>query len=170
VKRGPAALLDLPINALGGLGAVATVLLVGITFVTVIWRYVLGQPIYGIDDIAKMTLVATVACSLAYGARRHAHVKVDILDKVGGRNVTRFTDIFARLIGIATLAFTAKAVAVKGSCGLLCGNATADLTIPHMPFYMLLAAGFSLYALVLVLELVAGLRAWSEPRDPHEEQ
>ena len=169
MRLSPSAWLDHAIDALGAVGAVATVVLVGVTFVTVVWRYVLGQPIYGIDDIAKMTLVATVACSMAYGARRHAHVQVDILAKMGGRKVTRFTDVVARLIGIATLAFTAKAVAVKGSCGLLCGNQTSDLTIPHMPFYMLLAAGFALYALVLVLELLAGLRAWSEPRDPHEE-
>ena len=170
MKRSPAAWLDFSINSLGSLGAVATIVLVGVTFVTVVWRYVLGQPIYGIDDVAKMTLVTAVACSLAYGARRHAHVQVDILGRLGGRKVTRFTDVLARLIGIATLAFTAKAVAVKGSCGMLCGNATADLTIPHMPFYMLLAVGFALYALVLLLELVAGLRAWSESRDPHEEQ
>ena len=169
MKYSPSAWLDRAIDLLGGVGSVATVLLVGVTFVTVIWRYVLGQPIYGIDDVAKMALVVTVACSMAYGARRHAHVQVDILEKLGGRKVTRFTDVVARLIGIATLAFTAKAVAVKGSCGMLCGNTSADLGIPHMPFYMLLALGFALYALVLVLELVAGLAAWSEPRDPHEE-
>ena len=169
MRRSPGAWLDRAINALGAVGSLAIVLLVGITFVTVIWRYVLGRPIYGIDDIAKMTLVAIVGCSMAYGARRHAHVQVDILDRLGGRKVTRFTDVIARVIGIATLAFTAKAVAVKGSCGMLCGNSTADLTISHMPFYMVLAAGFTLYALVLMLELVDGLAAWSAPADPHEE-
>jgi len=156
------------ILALAALGAASVVVLVGVTFVTVVWRYGLGQPIYGIDDIAKMTLAVTVACSLAYGARRGAHVQVDVLERLGGRAVTRFTDLAARSIGIATVAFTTWAVAVKGSCGELCGNTTSDLSIPHMPFYVLLAAGFGLYVLVLTHELLAGLAAWSSTRDPHE--
>jgi len=156
------------ILVLASLGAASVVVLVAVTFVTVVWRYGIGQPIYGIDDIAKMTLATIVACSLAYGARRGAHVQVDVLERLGGRAVTRITDLAARSIGIATLGYTTWAIAVKGSCGLLCGNATSDLSIPHMPFYVLLAAGFGLYALVLIHELVAGLAAWSSTRDPHE--
>lgn len=156
------------IVALAGLGATATVALVGVTFVGVTWRYGLGQPIYGIDDIAKMALVVIVACSLAYGAQRGAHVYVDVLDRLWGRRATRIADVLARIIGNATVSFTAWALAAKGSCGSLCGNTTSDLSIPHMPFYMLLAGGFGLYGLVLLHELVAGLVAWAEPCDPNE--
>jgi TRAP-type C4-dicarboxylate transport system permease small subunit len=160
--------LDRTANAFAAVGGLAAIVLVGVTFVTVVWRYGIGHPIYGIDDIAKMTLVVCVACSLAYGARRGAHVQVDILDRLGGRRITRYTDVVARLLGFATVGFTAWSLAKKGACGQACGNMTQDLSIPHLPFYMLLAIGFALYALGLLMELRAGLGAWNADRDPNE--
>jgi len=162
--------LDRAADGLAAVGALAAVLLTGLTCVAVVWRYVLGQPIYGIHDIANLTLAVCVACAFSYGARRGAHVNVDVLERLGGRRVTRHTDVAARLIGIVAVGFTAWALADKGSCGRACGNLTQDLAIPHLPFYMLLALGFGLYALILVRELRAGLAAWGAERDPHEHE
>jgi hypothetical protein len=51
------------------------------------------KPIKGATELSQMGLAIAVACALGYGARTGAHVAVDILGMVGGRIVTRWTDI-----------------------------------------------------------------------------
>ena len=149
-------------------GAVAIVLLVALTVVAVVFRYLLDDPIFGIDDLSQMGLSLAVAGSIAYGGRVGAHVHVDVLHMVGGRKVTRYTDILARAIGAFIVGLTAYALVKQGLCGTRCGHFTPNLAIPHLPFYMVLAASMAIYAAVLALELVVGLIHLRADRDPNE--
>ncbi|HSM19215.1 MAG TPA: TRAP transporter small permease subunit, partial [Hyphomicrobiales bacterium] len=72
-------LLDGVIRALVLVGQLALVGLVGLTVVGVVFRYGLNDPIFGLNDVSRMTLLVAVACSLAYGGRQGAHVAVDLL-------------------------------------------------------------------------------------------
>ncbi len=149
-------------------GAVAIVLLVVLTVVAVVFRYLLDDPIFGIDDLSQMGLSLAVAGSIAYGGRAGAHVHVDVLNMVGGRKVTRYTDILARAIGAFIVGLTAYALVKQGLCGTRCGHFTPNLVIPHLPFYMVLAAAMAIYAAVLALELVIGVIHLRADRDPNE--
>lgn len=161
-------LLDGVIRALVLVGQLALIGLVGLTVVGVVFRYGLNDPIFGLNDASRMTLLVAVACSLAYGGRQGAHVAVDLLGVAGGRRVTRWTDIAVRLIGIMIVSLTVYALLKQGSCGIRCGHFTPDLFIPFWPFYGLLAFGVGLYGLVLLGELILGLLRFGGPRDPNE--
>ncbi len=160
--------LDRAANALAVLGAAAVVLLVVLTVTAVIFRYGLNDPIFGVDDLSQIVLSLVVAGSIAYGGRAGAHVQVDVLNMIGGRKVTRYTDVLVRLIGVFVVGLTAYALVRKGACGMRCGDFTANLAIPHLPFYMVLAASMAVYAAVLALELVIGLAHFRAHRDPNE--
>ena len=149
-------------------GGVTVVFLVGLTVVSVFWRYVLNDPIFGITDISRMSLVVIVAGSLAYGGRIGGFVHVDILAVVGGRKVTRYTDIFVRLSGIAILALATYSLREEARCGFECGEFTDNLEIIHTPFYWLLAAAMATYTLMLACEFVIGLANFGADRDPNE--
>lgn len=150
------------------LGSFTMASLVVITGIAVVFRYIVNDPIFGIYDISEMVLLTTVACSFAYGGREGAHVAVDILNMVGGRRVTRWTDIIVRLLGIGIIAVTVYALIVQGSCGIRCGHFTPNLAIPFKPFYMILAFGLSAYGVVLIAEFFDGLRHFRDPVDPNE--
>lgn len=150
------------------LGSFTMASLVVITGIAVVFRYIVNDPIFGIYDISEMVLLTTVACSFAYGGREGAHVAVDILNMVGGRRVTRWTDIIVRLLGIGIIAVTVYALIVQGSCGIRCGHFTPNLAIPFKPFYMILAFGLSAYGVVLIAEFFDGLRHFRDPIDPNE--
>ena len=98
--------LDKAAGALAVLGAAAVVLLVVLTVVAVVFRYLLDDPIFGIDDLSQVGLSLAVAGSIAYGGRIGAHVHVDVLNMVGGRKVTRYTDILARALGAFIVGLT----------------------------------------------------------------
>lgn len=150
------------------LGGVAVIALVAITAVAVFFRYVVNDPIFGIDDISTMLLSVIVAGSIAYGGRVGAHVHVDVLDMVGGRRVTRLTDVLVRVFGIVVVGLTAFALIDQSLCGARCGYFTPNLAIPHLPLYWLIAAAMGTYAAVLFLELVIGLFHIRAGRDPNE--
>lgn len=162
------AVLDRVARVLAVTGAAAIVLLVVLTVVAVVFRYLLDDPIFGIDDLSQMGLSLAVAGSIAYGGRVGAHVHVDVLNMVGGRKVTRYTDILVRAIGAFIVGLTAYALVKQGLCGTRCGHFTPNLVIPHLPFYMVLAASMAVYAAVLVLELLIGVIHLRADRDPNE--
>ncbi len=160
--------LDRCATVLAVVGAVAIVLLVALTVTAVVFRYLLNDPIFGIDDLSQVGLSLAVAGSIAYGGRVGAHVHVDVLSMVGGRRVTRWADILVRAIGAFVVGLTAYALVEQGLCGTRCGHFTPNLAIPHLPFYMILAGAMAVYALVLVLELVIGLVHFRADRDPND--
>ena len=162
--------LDRCSAVLAVIGAAAIVLLVAVTVVAVVFRYVIGDPIFGIDDLSQVGLSLAVAGSIAYGGRMGAHVHVDVLSMVGGRRVTRYTDILVRAIGAFIVGLTSWALVEQGLCGTRCGHFTPNLVIPHLPFYLVLAAAMAVYAAVLVLELVIGLIHLHADRDPNEQR
>jgi TRAP-type C4-dicarboxylate transport system permease small subunit len=146
------------------------VFLVGLTVVSVFWRYILNDPIFGITDISRMSLAVIVAGSLAYGARRGAFVHVDILKTVAGRKWTRYTDVVVRLAGIAVIAAATWALRDEARCGFECGEFTDNLEIVHPPFYWLLAAAMATYGLILICELLIGFANFGADNDPNEHE
>lgn len=153
---------------LAAIGGLATVALVCVTVVAVFYRYVLNDPIFGMDDISTMLLTVCVAGSICYGSRIGANVHVDVLGMVGGRRITRYTDIVVRVLGAGIVGLTTYALYEQSQCGALCGFFTPNLAIPHQPFYWLLIAGMGAYTLVLILELIVGIVHIRDARDPNE--
>ncbi len=159
------------IDALAIAGALALLLLMGITCTAVFARYVLDNPIFGIEDVSTMTLSVVVAASIAYGARHSAHVSVDIIRSVLPNRFLVITDSVVAALGIAICSLCAWALLKKGSCGFDCGAFTPNLEILHQPFYYVLAIAMCLYAMLLSVRLFKIISAarqssgWAK-RDP----
>lgn len=148
-------------------GGIGLFVLMGITVVSVFWRYALRDPIFGIGDLSSMALVVVVAGGVAYGAVHGVHISVDILSSFAGRGVKRVTDLVVRALSVLICGFAAWALLVKGGCGLPCGAVTQNLNIVHTPFYYLLSAALGLTACFMLYQLVLGLKHWSGT-DPSE--
>ena len=160
--------LDHLSNALIIVGGLASALLVVVTVVAVFSRYVLGDPIFGIDDVSKMLLSAVVAGSILYGAKIGAHVQVDIISMAVGRKVTRIFDVIIRLFSAGVALLVAVALWDEIQCGHDCGYFTPNLEISHAPFHWLLAISMVGYALLQLLDLVEGLGHFRDQRDVKE--
>ena len=162
--------LDRLAGTLAVIGGAAGVFLVGLTVVSIVWRYILNDPIFGITDISRMSLAVIVMGALAYGGRLGGFVHVDVLAMVGGRKVTRYTDVIVRIAGIVVLALATYALREEARCGFECGEFTDNLEIVHTPFYWMLTIAMATYTLMLVCELVIGLAHFGEDRDPNEHE
>lgn len=142
------------------IGGVALLVLMTLVDVAVIARYVINDPIYGIEDISVLVLTIIAASSIAYGAWTKSHVSVDLIELMAGNRVMQFCGIAARLFGAGTVSYVAYALATVGSCGFPCGAVTGSLAIVHVPFYYFLAASMAFYFLVLLYQIVFNLLHW----------
>lgn len=164
-------LIDRQLGHLAGLlavlGGVAVVVLMLITVVSVFWRYALRAPIFGIEDVSTMALTVVVAGAVAWGARHNAHISVNVISFVGGRHLTRVTDVVVRILGVVVVTLAAYALFIKGGCGKPCGSLTNNLGIVHTPFYYLLSFSLASYAAMLLVQLIVGILHWNG-EDPNE--
>lgn len=149
------------------LGGVMLFALAAVTIVSVFFRYILRDPIFGVADISTMVMTLVVATSIIWAALNKGHVAVNVLPMVLGRRASRITDLAGRLVSFGILAVAAYALADKGSCGLPCGAITSNLAIPHPPFYFVLSAAMGFTALWVFLQILIGLVHW-KGTDPNE--
>ena len=103
------------VGLLAFLGSAAVVFLTLVTVVAVFWRYVLNDPIFGIEDLSTMGLTVAVAGAIAYGASRGSHISVNVLTYFVGRSVTPLHRYRGQgVLGVGIIGFCAYALAVKG--------------------------------------------------------
>jgi len=144
-------------------GGVAVFLLAMVTIVAVAWRYILNDPIFGIEDLSVALLIVVAAASVAVGAGTGSHVNADIGSKFVGPRTRAVLDAIMRIltvgiIGLASYALVAKACGPERAC------ITNNLNIVHRPFYYLLSASMAVYAASEVLKLFTG-----ETSDPESD-
>ncbi len=165
------AVLERQLGRLAGLfalaGSAAIVVLLGVTVVAVVWRYVLNAPIFGIEDVSIVSLTVVAAAAVSYGAGKNAHVSINLITYFCGRRVTRWTDAAMRSL-VAFIAYLAAYALVTKACGMEKACITSNLSIEHRPFFYVLAAAMALYGLHMTVHLLQGLMAWGADRDPHE--
>lgn len=148
------------------LGAIGICLLMVNILVAVFWRYILNDPIFGIDDISVMVLAVFAGCAVAYGARNNSHVSVDIITNIFGRSATRYTDAVMRLLAIGISGLAAFSLWTK-ACGFEEACITENLSIEHTWFYYFLGVALCFYALHLLVMLLVGFAHWNGD-DPNE--
>lgn len=129
-----------------------------VTVIAVIFRYAFNSPIFGADDFNQMLLMGTVACGIGYSGRKGGQVVVEILSVISGQKVMRWTDIFAKLLGVLMLSVLVWVLIESGINAAEYGETTRSLEITLQPFFWLLAVGIGLYCIVLFVEMITLLR------------
>lgn len=128
----------------------------GITVVAVFWRYVLNNPIFGVEDLSIITLTIVAGASVAFGGRHGAHVAVDVISFRAGSGTIRYTNIVMRLLALAILGLATWSLFSK-ACGIEKACITGNFSIEHRPYYYFLGACLGVYALQVLVELLSGL-------------
>jgi TRAP-type C4-dicarboxylate transport system permease small subunit len=137
----------------GELGIVALICTIA---VSVFWRYVLNDPIFGINDFATLTLILVAGASVAYGARNGAHVSIDVISQLMGPKMSRIADVVMLLATFSIISLACYALFVK-ACGFEKACVTSDLNIEHRYFYYYLGVCLGVYALEVGLSLLKSI-------------
>ena len=127
--------------------------LMGLTVVDVTLRYLFNAPLYGAHDVGKLMLLTMIALSVAYSARTGGQVVIAFFSHWMGPRLAAFSEAGARIAAIAMLLILSWRLWLSSDSAAAFGEASLALGIPFGPFYILLAVGMLLYAVVLAAEL-----------------
>lgn len=139
-------------------GGLMIISLMGITVIDVTLRYFFSLPIFGARDVSKLIMLTAVALSVAYSARTGGQVSIELFTGMMSPRITRWTEVFVRLIAIVMLIILTWRLWLSGLNASEFGEVSLALEIPFKPFYFILSLGMLLYAVVLIVELPLFLR------------
>jgi TRAP-type C4-dicarboxylate transport system permease small subunit len=133
---------------------IAMVAMVAIIAISVVMRYVLGNPLLGSNELIQLSSVILVMAALPYCTGSEGHIRVDILDRPLGRWGRLVGDLVYRVFSGFVLSLLAWRAALKALDALKWGDVTNMLKLPTWPFYAVLALGAALCVLVFATQIV----------------
>jgi TRAP-type C4-dicarboxylate transport system permease small subunit len=135
-------------GALGATSAAVLFLMMMITAVDVVGRYVFNKPLNGGFEVTEMLLAALIYCGLPLVSQRREHIVIDTFDTFMSRTVKRTLDVIAEIVcslilfGIGYLIFR-RAVRVAEY-----GDTTNVLKLPLAPVAYLMGTMIVIAALI----------------------
>lgn len=143
---GAPGLLDRAIEwTLGALCGIVLFIMMALTCVDVVGRYLLNRPVPGGLEMIEILVAATVFAALPLVTLREGHVTVDLLDAVSPDWLLRVQHVLANLVAAGVCGALAWQLWIRAGRMLGYGDTTAVLRIPLYPltYSMSLLVGLS---------------------------
>lgn len=144
---------------------ICLIVMVGAITSGVIMRYVVGNPLLGINEIVQIIAVALAMLALPYTTSTGAHVRVDLFDKILGRWGRFVGDVGSRTLSVIALVLLCSRAWKKAAEAIEFGDVTNMLELPIWPVYGAVIVGMGLCAAVYALQIVALFLGWTPDND-----
>ncbi len=136
-------------DAVLGVAASAILLvLMSLTFVDVVARYVFNRPIRGGFEVTELLLLVLIFAGLPLVSHANEHVTMDFIDRLSGGRLRAWINRIVHALVAAMFAFMSWQVIVKAGRISSYGDATDVIRIPYAPFVYFMAAMLGLSALI----------------------
>lgn len=139
--------------------------MVVVVMLGVVLRYVVGNPLLGVNEIVQLIAVALAMLALPYCTASDAHVRVDLFDRFLGRWGRLFGDLLSRGLSVTALFFLCWQAWDKAADAIEFGDVTNMLSLPLWPIYGAIVLGMALCALVYAMQIMALILGWSDTND-----
>ena len=142
--------------------AVAVIALAALVLVTVVdvaGRYLFNKPLFGALEISEFLLVFIGFGGMAYAELRQAHITVDFFVTALPRRIKALLDSVAALLGALFWGFVAWRTVDHAQQIREAGEVSINLAVQTYPFYLVVAFGSILFAMLLAGRMVRALVA-----------
>lgn len=142
------------VNAACAVAMVALAALVLITVVDVAGRFLLNKPFFGAVEVSEFLLVFIGFGGLAYAELSQSHITVDFVSNALPRRVQALLDSIAALLGALFWGIVAWRAIEHAEQVREAAEVSISLAVPTYPFYLVVAAGSILFAVLLAGRVV----------------
>jgi TRAP-type C4-dicarboxylate transport system permease small subunit len=139
------------------LGVVASAILLvmmSLTFVDVVARYVFDRPLAGAFEVTELLLLVLIFAGLPLVTYADEHALMDFIDRPLGRRVTRGLERLVQVLCAAVMGLLAWLVWLKADRIWAYRDATDVLRIVYGPFVYFMAIAIGLTALIHLYKVV----------------
>jgi len=145
---------------MGGLAALMVMLMMVVTCIDVVGRYLFNSPLTGSFEITELALAAMIFIGLPLTTDSDEHIRVDLMDGAMSTGIRNMLTLIMDWLSALVLAVLAWQLWHKTQSLSADGHVTNTLEIPLTPIGYLMTASCAVSALVLVLK---GLEAIKRP-------
>ena len=142
-------------RVLGGVSATVLFLMMLVTAVDVVGRYVFNKPLNGGFELTEMMLAALIYCGLPLVSQRREHIVIDTFDPLMSRRVKRGLDVLAEIICSITLGGIGYLIFRRAARVAEYGDTTNVLKLPLAPVAYLMGTMIIVACLIHLLLIVA---------------
>ena len=141
-------------KALGFLAAVVLMLLMIITFIDVLGRYLFSAPLPGAFELTEIMMAMLIFAGLPLVSRANQHVTVNLIVGILSPKILHLQRLITQAIMAVVLAVMSWRMCVKAAEMLEQGDETSYLMLPIAPvaFFMTLMMAFS--TLIIAIQFV----------------
>jgi TRAP-type C4-dicarboxylate transport system permease small subunit len=129
-----------------------------LTVVHALGRYIFSMPIPGLVEMSSFMLVIIIFMAGAYTEALKEHTTIDVLVKKFPGKAQLVVNVFTHLLSIVITVFAFWQTIVHGLFIMKAGKVSTVLTIPHYPFLFVVALGWAILLLALVIHTIGLLR------------
>lgn len=145
MKRTKQRSLDAPLKVLEILTSVLLFIMMVLTFVDVLGRYLVSAPIYGAAEMIQFLLAATIFSAMGLASDGDTHISVELFSPKLETMLPRFQPAFVTLASVAGLLLIGFELGRSGIESWLNGKTTIVLEWP-IAVIALLSSAFCLFA------------------------
>jgi len=138
------------------ISCVALVVMMAMVVINVVFR-AFGSPIFGAYESVGLLFSIMVAFSIAHCAVKKGHIAVNILEERIPKRMLPVVDSIVAMIGTALFLVLAWQCAVYAKIMWDKGELSMSMEIPFYPLIFVVAFGFLMLALVLMIDLYKSL-------------
>lgn len=142
------------------LGIVAIGVLVAIMLFTVLnvfLRALFNRPLAGDVELIEVGMVCASFLALAWCAIKGMHIRVDLVVSFLPKRAQGIIDFFGYLIGLGICLLLAWEGFLEGHANLELNSLSATLRFPIFPFYWIVALGYAVLCLTILVLLARSL-------------
>lgn len=149
-------------HLLAFIGDASLFVMMCLTVVDVVGRYVFNKPVMGTFEITEFLMLIIIASYLAFAQSEKSHITVDILVTRFPRKVQSIIMRINYLISFLMIGAIAVMCVVSGLELKEVGEASQLLSVPHYPFSFFLVLGFASLCLEYVLDIIKSFKEGKE--------
>lgn len=161
---GNAARPDALDRTLTWLSALPVALIVVLTFVDVLGRYIFSAPLRGSLEIIEYAMALVIFAALPLITRHRGHVTVSLIENLVKGQVRRIKTVICDAISASALGILTWRLYVQGIEDLESAGSTVVLNLPHAPLSFTLAGFAGLSTLIVLLMIVRTLQQEGAPK------
>jgi TRAP-type C4-dicarboxylate transport system permease small subunit len=133
---------------LGFTSAAVLFLMMFVTAVDVVGRYVFNKPLNGGFELTEMMLAALIYCGLPLVSKQREHIVIDTFDPLMSAGVKRSFDVFAEIVCSVTLGGIGYLIFRRAARVADYGDTTNVLLLPLAPVAYLMGVMIVVAALI----------------------
>ncbi|MDP7060702.1 MAG: TRAP transporter small permease [Candidatus Marinimicrobia bacterium] len=146
-------------KVLGFLAALVLMLLMIITFIDVLGRYLFSAPLPGAFELTEIMMAMLIFAGLPLVSRTNQHVTVNLIVGILSPIILHFQRLITQAIMAVVLAVMAWRMWIKAEEMLEQGDETAYLLLPIAPVAFFMTLMMAVSALIVAIQFIRNFRS-----------